>query len=1497
MANRTHNLFLPVALKRMASSFARKQSLFAVWTIIAALLIQQSAIARISISSARDGHSVESIPSEAGTVFIDSNSGTKMVRVTDSRDGQASLATRVDSSSFNLDSSRFFVNLEGVPTLYSFDPSSLTIHKQGFLFGSLPLQFDSCHWSSAETDTIFGLGPADSARIYAYDTRFGSNTLLKDFSGILPNGEARNLSKAWSDDNHFAFILRESGSAWRFGVVWDRTSDRIYLFDAADSASGVPAFNDAHLDRSGEALMVNGDVTRVWRYRTQQQSDAVQLESAGDPLAMKAMTQEDDAFDLFGSTRSRNFPANDVSRDGRFSIFPSHTNGSRSDMFIAAVNISATASSVTWTHMVNCTASANSLQKTGGIDQADDAHATSTQGVLAGDAYVEFTAQEADKERWCGLNNSNAIHGSSSDINFAIKLTSNKKANVVENGVVKAKIKYKAGNVLRVAVESDVVNYYKNGSVFYTSTASPTYPLLVNASLVDKMASVSSVMISLLNIGAVMSISPARASVASGTSSQFTALVTGSTDTITWSATGGSVTSTGLYTAPATPGTYTVRASCTSNPNVGASATVSVAQSSDTTPPVISGVNSSNVTGNGATIAWNTDEPSDTQIEYGPTSGYGAMSTRNPALVTSHSVAFGGLASALVYHYRVRSKDAGGNLAVSGDLTFTTPGTSDTTPPLITGVAASSITVNGTTIVWNTNEASNTQVDYGTTSSYGSSTSLNSSMATSHTATLSNLSASTSHHYRVRSRDAAGNLALSGDFTFTTAAVSGGGVIVKTDYGVYAPPPAPPLPAAGGTFVDPTFGTTIMRLTDASDGTFNVNSYSYWPCFNKDSTKLWVICKPGAMLYSFDPVNFLVSNKRLLFSNLPNGRTPDLNDATWSSSDNDVVFCHDDLKLYSYNVVSQTYTLVKDFASDLPPGELLQMSMSRDDNTFGFTVRNTAENTTGYIAWRRSQNSVYRVDTTQLDEVQVEKNGLYLVVKTGVSGSAGAVEVKIINLATRAVVDLTDGAPDYAPGHSDIGHGFVIGGDNWNNRLTYRNTATPHTIYSVFDFPDWSIGAHVSMLGDDEKWILMSTFLANNLPSTGVFRDELFQIATDGTKRVRRLAHLHSVYRDYWDQPRANISRDGRFAVFTSNWGATDRRDVFIVNIPSAGTGGSGGGGGQSMVISSLASSNVSASEATVTWNTNLASDTQVEYGTTTSYGLSTALNTSLVSSHGVALTGLASSTTYHYRAKSKDAQGIVVVSGDMTFITTGSGGGGGSARQSVTWASIVNCTASGGSLRKSAGNSDGTFDAGALSQQSIVSGDGYLEFTAGETNTSRFCGLARNPSVTEYVAIDFGFQLNASGVAEVRENFAYKAETRYVSGDVFRVGIEGGVIKYYKNGVLLYSSSRTPSYPLRADATFTNLGSTINNAAMAATSGGTLAFNHGSSSWIVASSKPDTSVDALITRSGGPISPSKMISWHEMISSGVDVWSDCEDRRRLFAGRGRNLTSPDRSS
>ncbi|OHA91092.1 MAG: hypothetical protein A2665_01340 [Candidatus Zambryskibacteria bacterium RIFCSPHIGHO2_01_FULL_46_30] len=286
----------------------------------------------------------------------------------------------------------------------------------------------------------------------------------------------------------------------------------------------------------------------------------------------------------------------------------------------------------------------------------------------------------------------------------------------------------------------------------------------------------------------------------------------------------------------------------------------------DITPPIISSISAGSITQSGATITWTTNEPADTQVEYGPSTSYGLQTVLNTSLVTSHSATLSGLSSATTYHYRVKSRDAAGNLAQSSNQTFTTTDTTapsvpsgltatvisssqvnlswtastdnvgvtgyrvercqgsttctsyiqiatpstnsysdrglsastiyryrvravdaagnlssysvavsattqappDTTPPTISLIALSNITTSSVTISWTTNEPADTQVEYGLTTSYGSQTVLNSSLVTSHSATLSGLSAGTQYNYRVRSRDAALNLGLSSNNVLST---------------------------------------------------------------------------------------------------------------------------------------------------------------------------------------------------------------------------------------------------------------------------------------------------------------------------------------------------------------------------------------------------------------------------------------------------------------------------------------------------------------------------------------------------------------------------------------------------------------------------------------------------------------------------------------------------------------------------------------------------------
>lgn len=82
----------------------------------------------------------------------------------------------------------------------------------------------------------------------------------------------------------------------------------------------------------------------------------------------------------------------------------------------------------------------------------------------------------------------------------------------------------------------------------------------------------------------VVTVSPTSASLSTGATQQFTATVTGTTNTaVTWTATGGTVSTSGLYTAPATAGTYTVKATSAADTTKSASATVTVTASTGST--------------------------------------------------------------------------------------------------------------------------------------------------------------------------------------------------------------------------------------------------------------------------------------------------------------------------------------------------------------------------------------------------------------------------------------------------------------------------------------------------------------------------------------------------------------------------------------------------------------------------------------------------------------------------------------------------------------------------------------------------------------------------------------------------------------------------------------------------------------------------------------------------------------------------------------------------
>lgn len=92
----------------------------------------------------------------------------------------------------------------------------------------------------------------------------------------------------------------------------------------------------------------------------------------------------------------------------------------------------------------------------------------------------------------------------------------------------------------------------------------------------------------------------------------------------------------------------------------------------DTTPPEISDILVTSNTDSSVTISWTTNEPTNSQVEYGTTTFFGSNTTMDTELKTSHSVTISELSISTKYDFRIKSIDASDNEDLSTNLSFST---------------------------------------------------------------------------------------------------------------------------------------------------------------------------------------------------------------------------------------------------------------------------------------------------------------------------------------------------------------------------------------------------------------------------------------------------------------------------------------------------------------------------------------------------------------------------------------------------------------------------------------------------------------------------------------------------------------------------------------------------------------------------------------------------------------------------------------------------------
>lgn len=151
-----------------------------------------------------------------------------------------------------------------------------------------------------------------------------------------------------------------------------------------------------------------------------------------------------------------------------------------------------------------------------------------------------------------------------------------------------------------------------------------------------------------------------------------------------------------------------------------------------------------------------------------------------------------------------------------------------------------------------------------------------------------------------------------------------------------------------------------------------------------------------------------------------------------------------------------------------------------------------------------------------------------------------------------------------------------------------------------------------------------------------------------------------------------------------------------------------------------------------------------------------------------------------------------------------------------ISWQDLVNVTAQGSTIQKTGGVAY-QWDAGATSAQEF-SGDMFAQSVAADAGSFVMFGLSHQETTASYTDIDFGIYL-AGGQLKVSESAQggaiYGPFGTYAAGDVLRVEVQSGVVRYYKNGGLFYTSTHAPVMPLHFDSSLSDPGSSVLSAAI----------------------------------------------------------------------------------
>jgi hypothetical protein len=420
--------------------------------------------------------------------------------------------------------------------------------------------------------------------------------------------------------------------------------------------------------------------------------------------------------------------------------------------------------------------------------------------------------------------------------------------------------------------------------------------------------------------------------------------------------------------------------------------------------------------------------------------------------------------------------------------------------------------------------------------------------------------------------------------------------VAPTTYAAYSgtdpkpsPNPPPDLGPANSVHIDPTFGSRVLRVTDrhtAGGSSLIPEDGGTFRTWNANSTAFKLMAGNGSSYWmDFDPNAFQAGTLHpLKFAD----------SWEWSAVDPNIIYLLNGSHLGRYDITTQSMSSL----GGTPNGDAVKYHVavvgqdkwvcspagagSQDTYTKIFCVQPSTGEQKYIDVVNKTINGIAQHDPHWPTPAAGKTLGIH-----SLYGSAGGTwlglcfhqaswshnGMAVLNLDTNTWSLMTS-ADRYDSGHPSLGDGKYVNGAGSVNGADSRgavvrnpndlmNVAQYTFIMQPYSTSGWFDAEHSSWFNastNPNAPVMFSRYDVSAPASKLPWLGEIILAATDGSNTVWRFAHNHNGGNSFYGQSFAQISNDGRWALFSSYWGGRlggsngdfglpTRLDTFIVEL------------------------------------------------------------------------------------------------------------------------------------------------------------------------------------------------------------------------------------------------------------------------------------------------------------------------------------------------------------